>query len=256
MSSSSQDSLQKLARLVRAYRIEFVHDLPQNEWPESLQKLRKHVFELGEKKFDSYATSPDSIHDEPWKLEVKSVAKKLAEKASRCVQRNESSWRAACEHVVFSRLSAEVACRKCRNRVWRSEIEAEPPDQSNSTDALRRRQQSRQPCRCPRADRPQDYQEANGINNIFGHREDEAVRLDPRVSKQLSKDLQKPDKVVGLRQTRNIENLLYDTTNVNQQGSEQLQVQELLSQPLNHNGDKLLFPFLVLEAKSGVSGTD
>ncbi|KAF4995714.1 hypothetical protein FDECE_12707 [Fusarium decemcellulare] len=256
----SPDSLQTLARLAREYRIEFINDLPVDEWPRSLRKIHGHVTDIGSKQFDSYAVGSQAPCDEPWKLEVKSVAKNLVERACRCTQRNETSWRAACEHVVFSRLSAEVACRRCRKRIWRSEIEAERLDESTTATALKNRQQAREPCRCPREERSQDYLEASGINRIFGHREDEAVRLDANVSKRLSKELQKPDKVFGLRQTRNIENLLYDTSNTELSDggsdSEPPQVHELVPQPLNQTGDALLFPFLLLEAKSGMTGTD
>ncbi|KAJ3538816.1 hypothetical protein NM208_g5741 [Fusarium decemcellulare] len=260
MPSVSPDSLQTLTRLAKEYRIEFINDLPVDEWPRSLRKIHGHVTDIGSKQFDSYATGSHAPCDEPWKLEVKSVAKNLVERACRCTQRNETSWRAACEHVVFSQLSAEVACRRCRKRIWRSEIESERLDESNTATALKNRQQAREPCRCPRKERSQDYLEASGINRIFGHREDEAVRLDAKVSKRLSKELQKPDKVFGLRQTRNIENLLYDTSNAELSDggsdSEPPQVHELVPQPLNQNGDVLLFPFLLLEAKSGVTGTD
>jgi hypothetical protein len=33
----------------------------------------------------------------------------LTERAQRCKHRNESSWRFACEPLIFARLSAEVA---------------------------------------------------------------------------------------------------------------------------------------------------
>lgn len=101
--------------------------------------------------------------------------------------------------------------------------------------------------------------EAVGTNRIFGHREDETIRLDPEVAKNLGKDSQRPDMVFGLRQTRNIENLMYDSIKFGLEDptrARSVQVHELLPQPLNQTGDALLFPFLVLESKSGTSGTD
>ena len=65
--------------------------------------------------------------------------------------------------------------------------------------------------------------------------------------------------IFGLRQTRNIENLLYDSSKYGVEDpaeAQSRQVHELLPQPLSQTGDPLLFPFLVLESKSGVSGTD
>ena len=84
----------------------------------------------------------------------------------------------------------------------------------------------------------------------------------------LRKDIQKPDAIFGLRQTRNIENLLYDTRKNELEldlGSNAVdqdrQIHELLdpsplTQPISQKGDMLLFPFLVVEAKSGTSDSD
>ena len=86
------------------------------------------------------------------------------------------------------------------------------------------------------------------------------------MAKILSKKFQKPDAVFGLRQTRNIENLLNDNEKPglelhDEEAPEGRQVHEILdlvtmAQPLNQRGDELLFPFLVLEAKSGSSDSD
>jgi len=86
------------------------------------------------------------------------------------------------------------------------------------------------------------------------------------VAKILSKKFQKPDAVFGLRQTRNFENLLNDNEKQGlelhgEETPEGRQVHEILdlvtmAQPLNQRGDELLFPFLVLEAKSGSSDSD
>jgi hypothetical protein len=64
--------------------------------------------ELGERKLDSFATGPNVTSDEPWKVQVISQAALLVEKSRRCKQRNESSWRFACEPLIFARLEAEV----------------------------------------------------------------------------------------------------------------------------------------------------
>lgn len=218
--------------------------------------------ELGERKFDSFATGPNVTSDEPWKIQVKSQAALLVERSRRCRQRNESSWRFACEPLVFARLEAEVVCKNCRKRIWRSEIEASREETSAAAEALRRRQQNREPCRCSRMARSQDFLEAVGLNQIFDHREDEQVRLDRAVVERLHKDIQKPDAIFGLRQTRNIENLLHDTRKRESEASNQeKQLHELLDpspliQPICQKGDQLLFPFLVLEAKSGTSDSD
>ncbi|SPO04779.1 uncharacterized protein DNG_07464 [Cephalotrichum gorgonifer] len=102
-----------------------------------------------------------------------------------------------------------------------------------------------------------------GLNRIFSFRVDEQVNHDEEVTKRLKK-AERPDRIYGLRQTRNIENLLYDVAKrqnniVNSNGP--AQVQDVLGlpaldQPMNQHGDRQLFPFLVLEAKSGTSSDD
>jgi len=86
------------------------------------------------------------------------------------------------------------------------------------------------------------------------------------VAEQLHKDIQKPDAIFGLRQTRNIENLLHDTRKRElrlelEAANQEKQLHELLdpsplTQPISQKGDQLLFPFLVVEAKSGTSDSD
>lgn len=99
-----------------------------------------------------------------------------------------------------------------------------------------------------------------GLNNIFGQRKDEPVRLDKLVAERLGKKFLKPDSIFGLRQTRNIENLLYDTRNSALEAdspNKEKQLHELLApSPVSRKGDILLYPFLVLEAKSGKSDSD
>ena len=96
--------------------------------------------------------------------------------------------------------------------------------------------------------------EAVGLNRIFGHREDEPIHHEPNIEEQLSRAT-KPDAIYGLRQSRNIENLLNDTVCVGRPEDEQdMLVHELLGEsPLSEEGDPIVFPFLVLEAKSAKS---
>lgn len=105
--------------------------------------------------------------------------------------------------------------------------------------------------------------EAAGLNRIFNFRVDEQVNHDPEITKKLKKT-ERPDRVYGLRQTRNIENLMYDTAKRQNDGTTTTgpdQVQEILGfspldQPTSQTGDRQLFPFLVLEAKSGSTSDD
>lgn len=105
--------------------------------------------------------------------------------------------------------------------------------------------------------------EAVGLNRIFNFRVDEQVNHDQEVTRRLKKN-ERPDRVYGLRQTRNIENLLHDAAKRQRDcisGNELEQVQDVLGlptldQPMNQHGDRQLFPFLILEAKSGTSTDD
>jgi hypothetical protein len=85
---------------------------------------------------------------------------------------------------------------------------------------------------------------------------DEEVHHSKDIAKRLGKG-EKPDRVYGLRQTRNIENLLYDGAKRQFQDNRDVerQVHEVLglNQPLRQTGDRIIFPFLVLEAKSADS---
>jgi hypothetical protein len=88
------------------------------------------------------------------------------------------------------------------------------------------------------------------------------VRHVPDVAARLGKKLQQPDSIFGLRQTRNIQNLLNDTRRaqgISEPNPRQLH-EELdpspIDQPLCQIGDELLYPFLVLEAKSSTADCD
>lgn len=108
MPSVSTETLQRLDLLAKEHRIKFAGDLPSSKWPRCHKETLRCVTELGERKFDSFATGPNVTSDEPWKAQVKFQAALLVERSRRCHQRNESSWRFACEPFIFNRLEAEV----------------------------------------------------------------------------------------------------------------------------------------------------
>lgn len=109
-----------------------------------------------------------------------------------------------------------------------------------------------------------DRTEVVGLNRIFCHREDDAVRLEDSIAKRMHKALQKPDAIFGLQATRNLENLLYDTKKRKLDSSDDpRQLHELLdpsplepSASLRKTGVPLLYPFVVVEAKKGTSDCD
>ena len=89
-----------------------------------------------------------------------------------------------------------------------------------------------------------------GLNRLFIDRSDDVVIHPPDLARQLPQD-QKPDRIYGLRQTRNIEELILTRL----PGGGFLE-DDLQKQPHSTLGEALLFPFLVVEAKSGVAPDD
>lgn len=100
--------LHKWEKHAREYRITFLEELSPPTWPDRHRATFEQVQRVAETKFDTYTIDPNTAENEPWRVEVKSMAKTLVEKARRCSQRNESNWRFACEPMILGRLSAEV----------------------------------------------------------------------------------------------------------------------------------------------------
>ena len=93
-------------------------------------------------------------------------------------------------------------------------------------------------------------EEAIGLNRIFIDRAQDSVIHDHELMKKLPKGEQ-PDRIYGLRQTRNFEDMLYTSHEENRL------VRDMFNpSPLSEEGHPLLFPFLVVEAKSSKSVDD
>lgn len=90
------------------YRIDFPGEVEPSQWPNCHRTTLEKVRQLGGNTYDVYATASGVLESEPWKVKVKSMADFLVDTASRCRQRNESSWRHACEPIILGRLSSEV----------------------------------------------------------------------------------------------------------------------------------------------------
>lgn len=99
----------KLEKLRRKYRIQFAQQLPQSLSSDQ-RKVVEAVQKLGAIRYEDYAVKSNSDYSkEPWKLQAKELAIQLTEKAERCKQRDEMTWRSHCESIVFARANAEVA---------------------------------------------------------------------------------------------------------------------------------------------------
>ncbi|KAK6542678.1 hypothetical protein TWF694_006622 [Orbilia ellipsospora] len=236
-------------RLRREYNIIFRDQLPSNEWPDSHRNVFEAIEKLKEYKYSTYLIPEEfgsNLDPSPWKIEAKNQAKRLTEKARDCTSRNEATWRYACEPLVFSRLTSEVACKNCRQRVWRSEIEAKLESEDRAAANLEARQQNRDRCRCPRSARPEDEDEGTGLSRLFIDRAEDQILYPPELARKLPQE-QKPDRVYGLRQTKNFENLMLKKLDNGKFLENCLQKQP---HPAGL-GESLLFPFMVIEAKSG-----
>ena len=92
----------------------------------------------------------------------------------------------------------------------------------------------------------------SGLNPLFSNRAEEIVFHDGSIRPALSKQ-DHPDRIYGLRETRTFERALTACVPSDElESQEACLVREIVrSTPFRHNGDPLLYPFLILEAKSG-----
>ncbi|KAK1753960.1 hypothetical protein QBC47DRAFT_385270 [Echria macrotheca] len=254
----------RMQRLCNKHRILILPEQTephQRYWPEQRRQVFQHVEELAEKRYKSYAVDEDVAWDGPWKLQVKERAELLKELASRCRSRREATWRSHRENVAFSRFTSEVTCKSCHKRLWRSEIESSRAGLGANDRRLKRQQEKRAPCRCSqnisgRAASRHPLEPA-GLNPIFGHREQESMIATPGLAKELPFG-KEPDAVYGLRQTTNFGAILEGPAklqDINSPPAEQRVRDVVVSSPLVEDGELLLFPFLVHEAKKE-SGSD
>ncbi|GKZ37575.1 hypothetical protein AbraIFM66950_009188 [Aspergillus brasiliensis] len=250
----ADDNLQELRRLMKRYRIRF--QLPGEPWPAQHAGSFGNIKALGDYKYESYFAGVNIwTSQEPWKQQIKARADWLHQRAKRLYsqERNEAGWRFGLENDVLLRFSAEVACPKCRARIWQSEIQATlGSNQSERRARLEQRQKERKPCQCPPSERIKDFYEA-GTNSLFDSREEEFVVHDQLLRSQLPK--QAPDRVIGLQSTHNFEQLLSSPvqSQLSGGGSFPTVLDAIRVTPFKSQADPLLFPFMLLEAKSGKS---
>ncbi|KAE8339452.1 hypothetical protein BDV24DRAFT_135985 [Aspergillus arachidicola] len=238
---------------MKRYHIRF--DLPGDPWPEAHVKTFDNIQKLGKFHFDTYCAGVSIwSSSEPWKEQIKSRAQWLSRRTERLFgqERNEAGWRFELENDILMRFSAEVACPKCRARIWKSEIEATfSGNQTEHPEKLEERRKRRTPCQCPPNERFKDFYEL-GTNRLFDSRVQEFVVYDNLLRSQLPK--QAPDRVIGLQCTRNFDNLLSSPICSDLANNEDDIVSDILqATPFQSQADPLLFPFLLLEAKSETS---
>lgn len=96
-------------RLRKQHGIIFTDALSPEEWPDNHRGIFEAIEKLRQFKYSTYATAEESEDTFDSKSKAKEHARKLSEKTKDCVSRNEATWRFACEPLVFSRLTSEIA---------------------------------------------------------------------------------------------------------------------------------------------------
>ncbi|KAF4175461.1 hypothetical protein CNMCM8060_007286 [Aspergillus lentulus] len=251
----AEDHLRTLRRLMKRYNIRFLR-LDEGV-PELHAETFNNIKKLGSYQFDVYSAGVNIWSSkEPWKQQIKARAEWLCQRAERLFgqERNEAGWRFGLENHILGRFLAEVACSKCRARIWQSEIEATlSNNQIEHARELEERRKWRKPCQCPPNERIKDFYEI-GTNPLFDDRAQEFVVYDELLRSQLPK--QGPDRVLGLQNTRNLDSLLQSPVRPDLAKQQDDMVSDILkTTPFESQADPLLFPFLLLEAKSETSSS-
>ncbi|KAH7219627.1 hypothetical protein DER44DRAFT_847716 [Fusarium oxysporum] len=219
-------------QLMKKYNIIFdgpIDSITNPQWPSNCNTI-----------FDHIRISADFTRF-PWRHQAQQRAKRITKIAKRCLEsrKNESGWRLALESEVMARFSVEIACRNCRGRLWRSEQEVDPTTQTAEEDdpnSLRARQRRRQSCTCKPNGFSRDIPE-QGISPLFDDRAEEAIVYSSELRAELPKREHRPDRVFGLQVTERLSRLLN-------------YAEDIRSSPFRLDGDPLVYPFLVIEAKS------
>ncbi|KAF4946513.1 hypothetical protein FGADI_11151 [Fusarium gaditjirri] len=231
-------------QLMKKYNIIFdgpIDSIANPQWPSTCNTIFEHIRQLGRTDYSQYRESISAdFTKSPWRYQVQRRAKRITEKAKLCIEsrKNESGWRLSLESEVMARFSVEIACRNCRGRLWRSEQEVAVTSQSNEDDAysLKARQKRRQSCNCNTNGLSHEIQE-QGISPLFDDRAEEAIIYSDDLRAELPKREDRPDRVYGLQVTERLSRLI-------------LAAESVRTSPFRQDGDPLIFPFLVIEAKS------
>jgi len=273
----------KVDKVLRRLRIFFDGPAGATQWPSMYQTLFKQVQRLGSYNYSEYEGNVEQRSlDEPWVSVILKRTRKLSSLAKRCdrERRNEAGWRLILEPEIFARFSDEVVwygrlawvywhpgkadtrSTKCRARVWRSEIELALESTDDGAQALGKRRQNRRECKCDRWVEhyfrdmviwagAEDLGSCDiGINPLFSDRAEELVNNDSVMTEdemKIGHPDRHPDRVYGLRETKVFEDVLSSQPRFQRS---QLVKDTIETSPFRNVGEPLLFPFLILEAKS------
>ncbi|KAI8632212.1 hypothetical protein F5Y19DRAFT_354295 [Xylariaceae sp. FL1651] len=249
-------------RLMKKYKIEFVGPVDslsdRDQIPDHHHTIVSHIRHLSRNEFSQFRESIAVDSDErPWREQIRRRAERVASLADSCrkARKNEPGWRLTLESEILARLTVEVACRKCSGRLWRSEqevtqvsISAEYEPDLLTAQNLKRRQEKRTPCIC-KSNRYKEDPAEQGINPLFDDRAEEPILYDNELRNQLQQQYQKPDRVYGIRETKRLRRIL-EMEDRRSGAAGKLIEETLRTTPFRSDGEPILFPFLILEAKS------
>ncbi|KIN03109.1 hypothetical protein OIDMADRAFT_195711, partial [Oidiodendron maius Zn] len=246
------NTLQKQSphNLIKDYNIHFDGPIDQDQWPPAHFQTFSNIQKLGRTGFVAFRESITiDSEDKPWRGQTRRRAERIVNLAKICREgrKNEPGWRLSVESEILARFTIEVACRRCRARLWRSELEATASSLDRFSESLEERQKKRIPCSCRPGKRGVD---GYGVNLLFDDRAEEGIILESALQSVMQKKEQKPDRVYGLRMTKRLERLLKWTEDKRAAAAGKMIGETIKSTPFRPDGDPLVFPFLALEAKS------
>jgi hypothetical protein len=142
---------QEHRNLIKEHNIHFDGPIDRGKWPSVHFRTFNNIQKLGGTEFAEYRESVTiDSEDTPWREQTKRRAERIAGLAKMCRdgRKNEAGWRMCLESEILVRFTIEVACRRCRARLWRSELEAVASSSDPFLESLEERQKRRIPCTC------------------------------------------------------------------------------------------------------------
>lgn len=243
---------QKEWKIIRGHGIVFVTAILPDQFPAHLSKTFQRIRSF--RKFDLATLYPSASPLTPeqifWKDEITNRAKRITAIAARLIEDapSEAEVRLRMEQMVLERFNMVIECPTCKRRLWRSEVEVEVESPHRIATSLQSRRPDRLPCQCSQKE------VSSHINKMFSTRADQMISCDffDTGSEDHAKR-RRPDRILGFQETGSFSRRLekYNLTagrSENEAGFESI-LGALKSTVLNHEGNSLLFPFLIIEAK-------
>ncbi|OBT65441.1 hypothetical protein VE03_06066 [Pseudogymnoascus sp. 23342-1-I1] len=157
------------------------------------------------------------------------------------------------EQKVLSRFKKIIQCPStgCNGRLWRSEVEAEVEFPGDIAENLISQRQRRTSCQCSPGEKKSDF------NKIFSTRADEMTSFNSdKDDSEKGIKRRRPDRMLGFQETGSFSSRLMKynlmARRLGKEASLETIWETVQSTVLNHKGNSLFFPFLVIEAKSRI----